>query len=219
MQLPVYATFQGGNYQGGIEPYLRPRSMRACRGVIIASKREAERVQRRYGIAARKVARIFNPVDLGLWEGIDRGKAGLALNIPHDMQVVVWHGRVSIEQKGLDLLLDAWDRICAQRRGRNFRLLLIGSGKDAEKLQKQIASLSSQSVLWVNEFVHDRRKMRCYLSAGDVYAFPSRHEGFPVSPLEAMACELPGLPQMRQELPTFLMEASFPAASSCIGRA
>ena len=33
--------------------------------------------------------------------------------------------------------------------------------------------------------------MRAILSAADVYAFPSRHEGLPVAPLEAMACGLP----------------------------
>ena len=191
MHLPVFATFQGGNYQRcWIERYLRPSSMRACKGVIIASKVEAERVQSRYGISVGKVARIFNPVNLEMWNGNDREIARKTLGFSADEQVVVWHGRVSIHQKGLDVLLDAWDWICQQQPNRQLRLLLIGTGKDADTLQQRIAT-SSRRVLWVNEFVHDRTRIRCYLSAGDVYAFPSRHEGFPVSPLEAMACGLP----------------------------
>jgi glycosyltransferase involved in cell wall biosynthesis len=191
IHLPVFATFQGGNYQRcWIERYMRPPSMRACEGVIIGSKIEAERVQRNYGIVAGKVARIFNPVDLGIWDGIDRDAARKILNIPLDAEIIVWHGRVSIHQKGLDVLMDALDCICRQRPDRELRLLLVGTGKDADKLQDRIG-ISSPRVLWVNEFVHDRSRIRCYLSAGDVYAFPSRHEGFPVSPLEAMACGLP----------------------------
>jgi glycosyltransferase involved in cell wall biosynthesis len=103
----------------------------------------------------------------------------------------VWHGRVSIQQKGLDVLLHAWERICRERPGQDLRLLLVGTGKDAERLRQRLEFMHLPGVLWVNEFVNDRKAIRRFLSAGDVYAFPSRHEGFPVSPLEAMACALP----------------------------
>jgi glycosyltransferase involved in cell wall biosynthesis len=191
MRLPVFATFQGGNYQRcWMERFSRPPSIRACKGVIIGSRVEAERVQSQYGVPAAKVARIFNPINLENWSGGDRSAARKILGVSLDAQVVVWHGRVSIHQKGLDILLDAWDRLRRTRPDRELRLLLVGTGKDADKLQKRIA-VSSAGILWVNEFVHDREKIRSYLSAGDVYAFPSRHEGFPVAPLEAMACGLP----------------------------
>ena len=190
--LPVFASFQGGDYQRSrIERYLRPHALRACAGLIIGTQNETERVQARYGAAAAKLARIFNPINLELWKSINRSKARDALAIPLDALVVVWHGRVSIQQKGLDVLLHAWERICRERPGQDLRLLLVGTGKDAERLRQRLEFMHLPGVLWVNEFVNDRKVIRRFLSAGDVYAFPSRHEGFPVSPLEAMACALP----------------------------
>ena len=44
---------------------------------------------------------------------------------------------------------------------------------------------------WHAEFVRDRSRLVHVLSAADVYAFPSRHEGLPAAPMEAMACSIP----------------------------
>ena len=192
MGLPVFATFQGGDYQRSrVEKYVRLHTLRAGSGIIIGSQSEAERVRTRYGVPSAKVARIFNPVNVELWRALDRNEVRGALAIPHDAQVAVWHGRISIQQKGLDVLLEAWDRLCRRRPDRNMHLLLVGTGKDASKLRELIAATQRPNIFWLNEFVHDRATIRRYLSAGDVYVFPSRHEGFPVSPIEAMACELP----------------------------
>jgi glycosyltransferase involved in cell wall biosynthesis len=148
-------------------------------------------VRARYGIPPTKLARIFNPVDLEIWSCTDRSEVRTELGIPHNARVAVWHGRVSIWKKGLDILLEVWERVCSQRTPRELRLLLVGTGEDVERLRQCIETLHLRGVLWVNEFVQDRTVIRRYLSAADVYVFPSRHQGFPVAPIEAMACGLP----------------------------
>jgi glycosyltransferase involved in cell wall biosynthesis len=42
-----------------------------------------------------------------------------------------------------------------------------------------------------DEYVLDRHLLRRYLSSADVYVFPSRNEGFPMAPVEALACGVP----------------------------
>jgi glycosyltransferase involved in cell wall biosynthesis len=192
MRLPVFATFQGGNWQfSRLERPLRPLTVRACAGLIIAAQDEAERVRSRYRVPPSKVARIFNPIDLAKWSAVDRSQAREILGIATDAEVAIWHGRVEIRQKGLDVLLDAWEQVCRERERRNLLLLLVGSGADAKTLHRQIAARRSRSVRWVDEFVRDQDAIRRYLSAADLYVFPSRYEGFPVAPIEAMACGLP----------------------------
>jgi starch synthase len=177
MRLPVFATFQGGDYQTSrLERFLRPLTLRACTGLIIPTQTEIQRVRTHYGISPSKLARIFNPIDLEVWSATDRSKARAALGIPLDARVVVWHGRVSIRQKGLDILLDAWERVYRERTGRDLWLLLVGTGQDAEELRKRIAAKQLRSVLWVNEFVHDR-SLNGHIGCR-VYAFPRDMRAF-----------------------------------------
>ena len=192
MGLPIFATFQGGDQQmSHLEQPLRLRAMQGCAGLIIPTQTEVQRVQACYGIPSTKLARIFNPMDVTAWRAMDRTEARAALGIPLDSQVVVYHGRIEISRKGLDILMDAWKQVCADRPGRDLRLLLVGTGSDADKLRDLIATMQLQGILWVDEFVHDRTAIQRFLSAADVYTLPSRHEGFPVAPIEAMACGLP----------------------------
>ena len=204
-RLPVFATFQGGDYQRSrLERYVRPVTLRACDGLIIATQSEMRRVRTRYRISATKMACIFNPIDLQLWRGMNRDDARAQLGIPPDASVVAWHGRISIRKKGLDILLDAWEQVCRERPARELRLILVGTGEDAAKFSQRLAALTRPNVLWFNEFLHDPLIIRRYLSAANVYAFPSRHEGFPVAPLEAMGCGLPIAAAEVQGIPDIL---------------
>jgi glycosyltransferase involved in cell wall biosynthesis len=183
--LPLYGTFQGGGGRplGPIERFLRPRTFRRVAGVIAGTKGECERVRRTYGPDVR-IAMIPNPVPIEEWHPMDRGKARSSLDIRAATRVAMWHGRVEIGPKGLDVLLDAWNRIRASDR----LLLLVGSG-DNTAMQRLLEG--RPKVRWISSFVADRELLRTCLSASDVYVFPSRHEGFPVAPVEALAAGVP----------------------------
>jgi starch synthase len=204
MRRPVFATFQGGDQQfGRLEAPLRRLALRACAGLIAGPTTEIQRLRDRYRIPLSKIARIFNPLDVRSWRGTDRIQARVALGLPREAGVVVCHGRIDMYRKGIDVLLDAWSRICTERPGRDLRLVLLGTGPDTEALRARLATGLPRGVVWIDRYVHDRAFVERVLSAADVYALASRHEGFPVAPLEAMSCarpvvaaDAPGIPDI-----------------------
>lgn len=190
-RVPVFGTFQGADYQvSRLERPLRPLAIRASEGLVVGARRELERVERAYGVPTRKLAHIVNPIDVETWRPEDDGVVRAALGIPADAAVVAWHGQVQMWRKGLDVLLDAWRKLAEAGLGRELHLVLVGSGEDAGEVRRRADGLAP-SVHVIDEWIQDRGRMRAILAAADVYAFPSRHEGLPVSPLEAMACGLP----------------------------
>lgn len=190
--LPVFGSFQGGDRGlSPLEDLVRGAMLRRADGLVVASGREVARVRSRYGVPEGRIARIFNPLDLAEWGAEDRAAARVALGIPADAGVVAWHGRVEMRRKGLDVLLDAWERVVRARPGRDLRLTLMGNGNDAEALAARLRDRPVPGVHWRREYVRDRAALARHLAAADAYAFTSRHEGFPVAPVEAMASRLP----------------------------
>jgi glycosyltransferase involved in cell wall biosynthesis len=189
--VPLYASFQGGDYQRWrLERLTRGPAMRSARGFVVPPAREAERVVFRYGVEPARIASIPNPVDVDFWKPVGRAEARASLRYPDDVRIAVWHGRMQLPKKGLDVLLDAWSRV-GNRSDR--RLVLVGGGADAAHVQELVARRGLSNVELACTFEHRREPLRTYLAAADVYAFPSRHEGFPVALAEALACGLPAV--------------------------
>jgi glycosyltransferase involved in cell wall biosynthesis len=190
LRLPVFATYQGANEtRSAVERLVRTLSVRWCDGLVIPSHGEIARVMATYRVPSRKIAIIPNPVDVVAGARAGRQATRAELGIGSNTRVVAWHGRVQIPKKGLDVLLDAWARICSEQPDADILLLLIGSGRDADALRGRLHS--NTKVLWIDRYVFDRRELWSYLAAADIYTIPSRYEGFAVAVLEAMACGLP----------------------------
>ena len=185
-RIPLSATFQGGTAsRTPLERLTRPFSVRGTRHLFVGSGPEAARVQAAYRVAPDRITRVPNPIAIDDWPVGDRREARAALGIPHDAEVVAWHGRVDLQTKGLDVLVAAWRSLAQDKRQRRI-LLLVGDGDDAEELRAQLATLPGD-VRWHDHYVTDRTIIREHLAAADVAVLASRREGFAVAVLEAMA--------------------------------
>ncbi|MFH8567371.1 glycosyltransferase [Streptomyces sp. NPDC017993] len=98
---------------------------------------------------------------------------------------VVSIGRLH-EEKGVDLLLEAWAKVASKHP--DWTLRLYGSGEEEEALRKQAAELGvAASVEWMGRTADVPGVLR----ESAVFALSSRGEGFPLAPMEAMATAVP----------------------------
>ncbi|MGY5801939.1 glycosyltransferase family 4 protein [Rhizobium sp. LEGMi12c] len=202
LNLPLYATFQGGDRTlSWAEAAARQLSLRACRGLIVASAAERDRLTKAYPRIAPNMANIPNPLDTNEWQAMDRSEARANLGLPQDCFIVLNHGRIDIRRKGLDVLLKAWARFSDNP---SAQLIIIGSGQDSEAFARLLHGSGMSNVQWLSSYTTDRILIRRWLSAADVYVTASRIEGMPVAPLEAMACGLPVVASDAQGLPDIL---------------
>ncbi len=174
-----------------VEKWIRHSTLKACKGLIVASVIEVARLKEKYKLPDNKIKQIFNPVDLSMWEGVSRNEARKSFGIVAEKRIVIWHGRIDYYRKGLDILIDAWEMISKKNGEETFELILLGSGVNAGLLQLRLKQSMATNITWINEYTNNRDEIYRYLKAADIYVFPSRNEGFPVAPLEAMACGLP----------------------------
>lgn len=100
-------------------------------------------------------------------------------------RVVGSMGRLA-PQKGFDLLVEAMPALLAAEPG--TRVLIAGEGPERGRLERHARELGVDHALELVGYVEDPRAV---FGATDVFVLPSRHEGFGLVFLEAMAMEVP----------------------------
>lgn len=101
---------------------------------------------------------------------------------------ILYYGRFDAYQKGLDILLAAAERLLEGHP--KLRLVLAGRGRDAEQVARLVRESRLSSRM---EVVADpaRERVLGLLSGARLLLHPSRFEGLPVVPAEAMAAGVP----------------------------
>lgn len=204
LNLPVYGTFCGALPQGTWRRPLRPLAMKLAAGFAICASSEMRRVVERYCVSREKVQLIQYPVDFSVWFPGSRAESRASLGIADAADVVAYHGSISLWTKGLGVLVDAWELLCAENPERDLRLVLVGTGGDSSEFSEIVVRRRLKGIHWMNDWVADRTVVRRFLSTANVYVFPSRGDACPVSIAEALACGLPVVASRIRGIPDLL---------------
>lgn len=100
--------------------------------------------------------------------------------------VVLGHIGQLYSVKNQSFIIDIFNAF--YEKNKNAYLLLIGDGDDREMLEQKIASLGMNDRIKMLGLRRDADKL---YSAMDCFVFPSLHEGFPLTLVEAQASQLP----------------------------
>lgn len=101
---------------------------------------------------------------------------------------IIHLGRLACSHKQQHLLIDAFARLADTHQ--DWDLEFWGEGDDYTRLLKQIRNLKLQQRIFLRGFT-DAPSSK--LKEADIFAFPSRHEGFPLALAEAMYLGLPNV--------------------------
>ncbi|MFA7274608.1 MAG: glycosyltransferase [Crocinitomicaceae bacterium] len=106
----------------------------------------------------------------------------------HETFTFCYHGKMEIYNKGLDLLLNAFERVHQQFK--DVELLMIGSGTDFENLLQLTVEKGLVKEISFSEHSSEMEKMEL-IGKSHVFVQPSRIETFPLEIFEAASVSLP----------------------------
>lgn len=150
----------------------------------------------------RKISVIHNGVD------IERLEVARELNWSiHDVAdidpeaIIVGSAGMLTEQKAHNVLIEAVDQANSESE-QPIELVISGDGELREQLEAKIANAEYSDRLHLLGFLEERAQVYKMMNEIDIYAMPSRWEGFCVAALEAMAignaCVFSDIPEFKR---------------------
>jgi len=146
------------------------------------------------GSRVRMIPCGYDPVELG---PTDRAAARRALGLPAHRPIILQLGRM-VPRKGVDDVIRA-AAIVRRRHGMRPLLLVVGGEtrqpdvNATPEIGRLMRIAADEGIAEDVRFVgrRDRRELRRYYGAADVFVTMPWYEPFGITPVEAMACALP----------------------------
>ncbi len=166
-------------YRTGV--HMEGTCLRLADAVYSSSTCSATWCEQEYGLVARNIPVIHTGVETDRFRPLEQKSS---------RPTIVFVGRI-VENKGVELLLDAAVRLSGEIPDLRVRLCGGGEPRLMERLQRRAVEVGCENLLELVGFV-DREELPWQLATSHVFAAPSIYEGGPgFVYLEAMSCGLP----------------------------
>jgi glycosyltransferase involved in cell wall biosynthesis len=153
-------------------------------------------------ICHRPVNTLPNGIELEKFASVFKENARDTLKFPLSSKIIIFVGTL-IPVKGIKYLIRAMALL--SENDSSIKLLLVGDGSERQELMTLTDELNlKDNIIFIGRVPNEKVPM--YLAASDIFALPSKSEGFPLVVLEAMASGLPVVTTRVRGLPEIVKE-------------
>lgn len=201
-RLPLVVHFQGpwadesqvargqGRFAVAAKRAVERAVYRRAKTVVVLSDAFGRLLVERYGVDPSRVVVVPPGVDLERFSPGDRPTARRRFGLPDDAFIAVSARRLDARM-GLDVLVEAWAKVQAERPG--ALLVIAGEGRERDRLEALRAELPDPDGVRLVGRVSDDELVELYRAA-DCSVVPTRAlEGFGLVTLESAACGTPAI--------------------------
>ena len=158
--------------------------------LVVLSSESAQYLAAECPTIAERIVKVSGAVDDDHFRpptAEERAAARRRLNLSDNELIVLHVGRMSWN-KGHDVLIDAVREVRSALPDSTFRCIFVGSGGEEEKIKEYALGDDSDRATFM--FLGFREDLREVIWASDIFALPSRLEGFALAVVEAMCAGL-----------------------------
>ncbi|MGH7885857.1 MAG: glycosyltransferase family 4 protein [Thermodesulfobacteriota bacterium] len=145
-----------------------------------------------HNVKPEKIAIVFNSIDPSFIKSVEEKKFNLNIEKKDDFLTILTVCRMSSEEKykGYDKVIEAIAIV--KKKLKNIKYIIVGSSDNMEsiRLKELIKRKGLEDNVKFSGEVLDSELIDYYLSS-DIFAMPSKGEGFGIVFLEALLCGLP----------------------------
>lgn len=138
-----------------------------------------------FNIPNNKIRIIYNSAETVNTKNIkDKKELLLELNIPDESIIIGFIGRIDFNEKGLDILLEAFKEL--KQNYNSLFLILVGNGQNENEVRTYFQKNHLTALL-----VPAKTDITEFLNILDIFVLPSRVDPFPLILLEASLMKIP----------------------------